>query len=141
MSAVERFGSWAPKILGISRFLFGTFFACHGAQKVFGVFGGMPPGVPKLLIWTAGPIELVGGVLIAIGLCTRITAFICSGQMAIAYFTGHAPHGFWPTVNGGELAIFYCWFFLYIAAQGPGAFALDNLIKRRPEKVEKPYVS
>src|SRR5207245_7325431 len=109
----------------------------HGAQKLFGVFGGMPPGIPAALIWTAGPIEFVGGLLIAVGLFSRITAFICSGQMAIAYFTGHAPHGFWPAVNGGEMAILYCWLFLYLAAAGPGAWALDRLrgappTRRRP---------
>ena len=69
-------------------------------------------------------------MLIAAGLFTRITAFICSGQMAIAYFTGHAPHGFWPIVNHGELAVLFCWLFLYIAAAGPGAFALDGLRTR-----------
>jgi len=130
MAISERFGAWAPRILAVARMIFGVLFACHGAQKVFNVFGGMPPGVPKALIWSAGPIELIGGVLIAIGLFTRIAAFICSGQMAIAYFTGHAPRGFWPTVNGGELAIFFCWFFLYLAAQGPGAWALDNLRRK-----------
>ena len=72
-------------------FLAGVMFACHGAQKLFGVFGGMPPGVPKALIWTAGPIEFFGGILIAIGLFTRSAAFLCSGLMAFAYFIGHAP--------------------------------------------------
>jgi putative oxidoreductase len=124
---IERFTSWAPKIFGAFRILAGVMFACHGAQKLFGVFGGMPPGVPKALIWTAGPLELFGGLLIAIGLFSRITGFILSGMMAVAYFTGHAPHGFWPTVNGGEPAILYCWLFLYIAANGPGAWAVDNL--------------
>jgi putative oxidoreductase len=131
MSIVDKFTMQAPRILGAFRIIAGILFACHGAQKLFGVFGGMPPGVPAALIWTAGPIELIGGTLIALGLFTRIAAFICSGQMAVAYFTGHAPHGFWPNVNGGEPAIFFCWLFLYIAAQGPGAWALDNLRKRK----------
>lgn len=124
---IERFGSWSPKIFGVFRILAGIMFACHGAQKLFGAFGGMPPGVPKALIWTAGPIELVGGILIAIGLFTRMTAFILSGFMAVAYFTGHAPNGFWPATNGGELAILYCWLFLFIAASGAGGLALDGL--------------
>ncbi len=132
MSMIESFRSQASRILGVTRILVGIMFACHGAQKLFGVFGGMPPGVPKALIWSAGPIELVGGALIAIGLFTRSAAFLTSGFMAFAYFIGHAPHGFWPVANGGELAILYCWLFLYIAAQGPGAWALDNLRAVRP---------
>jgi len=124
---IEKFRLQAPRILGVTRILVGIMFACHGAQKLFGAFGGIPPGVPKALIWSAGPIELVGGALIALGLFTRSTAFFTSGFMAFAYFIGHAPHGFWPAANGGELAIFYCWVFLYLAAQGPGAWALDGL--------------
>jgi len=124
---IERFGTWSPKIFGVFRILAGIMFACHGAQKLFGAFGGMPPGVPKALIWTAGPLEFVGGILIAIGLFTRVTAFILSGMMAVAYFTGHAPNGFWQAANGGELAILYCWLFLFIAANGAGGLALDGL--------------
>jgi putative oxidoreductase len=127
MTMIERFKAQAPRILAVTRFLAGIMFACHGAQKLFGAFGGLPPGVPKALIWSAGPIELVGGALIAIGLFTRSMAFLASGLMAFAYFIGHAHNGFWPATNGGELAIFYCWLFLYIAAQGPGAWALDSL--------------
>jgi putative oxidoreductase len=108
-------------------------FASHGAQKVLGVFGGIPAGAPAWVVWTAGPIELIGGVLIAIGLFTRPVAFLCSGLMAVAYFYGHARGGFWPKVNGGEMAVLYCWLFLYIAAAGPGAFALDHLIFRKRE--------
>ena len=117
----------AERIYALLRIVAGILFACHGAQMLFGAFGGMPPGVPKALIWTAGPLEFFGGLLIAIGLFSRITGFILSGMMAIAYFTGHAPHGFWPIVNGGEPAILYCWLFLYIAANGPGAWAVDNV--------------
>jgi putative oxidoreductase len=133
MSMIDGFKAQAPRILGLTRILAGIMFACHGAQKLFGVFGGMPPGVPKALIWSAGPIELVGGALIALGLFSRISAFICSGQMAFAYFIGHAAKGFWPGANGGEMAILYCWLFLYFAAQGPGAWALDNLRRTRPQ--------
>ncbi|HYC62004.1 MAG TPA: DoxX family protein [Thermoanaerobaculia bacterium] len=127
---IERFTSLAPHILGITRILAGIMFACHGAQKVLGVFGGMPPEAPKWIVWTAGPIEFVGGILIAIGLFARPVAFLSSGLMAAAYFKGHAFHGFLPKVNGGELAVLYCWLFLYIAAHGPGKFALDGLITR-----------
>lgn len=127
-----RFGAWAPRILSILRILAGVMFACHGAQKLLGAFGGMPPGVPMTAeIWVAGIVELVGGALIAIGLFTRTSAFIASGLMAVAYFKGHAGNGFFPKANGGEPAVLYCWLFLYIAAQGPGAWAIDNLFKRR----------
>jgi putative oxidoreductase len=127
MSIINRFSTIAPRILGATRLLAGILFACHGAQLVLGAFGGVPPGAPAGLIWTAGPIELVGGVLIAIGLFSRGAAFVSSGLMAVAYFIGHSTHGFWPINNGGEPAILYCWLFLYLAAQGPGAWALDNL--------------
>ena len=125
---VDRFTALAPRILGVQRIIAGALFACYGAQKLFGLFGGLPPGVPKPLIWTAGPIELIGGLLIMVGLFTRIASFLCSGQMAIAYFVGHAPHGFWPIVNHGEPAILFCWIFLYYAASGGGAFKLDSVL-------------
>ena len=123
--------TWAPRILAIFRILMGTMFACHGAQKLVGAFGGLPPGAGGWMLDTAGPIEFFGGILISAGLLTRFSAFICSGTMAVAYFHGHAAGGFWPKVNGGELAVIYCWFFLYLAAHGPGAWALDNLFRRR----------
>ena len=122
---------WASRGLGALRIIAGAMFACHGAQKIFGAFGGMPPGVPAGLTWTAGPIEFFGGVLIALGLFTRPIAFLCSGLMAFAYFIGHAKGGFFPKTNGGELAVLYCWLFLYISAAGPGAFALGNLRRGR----------
>lgn len=125
-----RFTTWAPGILGATRILAGTMFACHGAQKVLGAFGGMPPGTPNWIIWSAGPIELIGGMLIAVGLLARPAAFLASGTMAVAYFTGHALGGFFPKTNGGELAVLYCWLFLYIAAQGPGRWALDKLWRK-----------
>ena len=132
MNVVNRFHAFAPQILSIFRILAGVMFACHGAQKILGAFGGMPPGVEmNWEIWTAGIIELVGGTLIAIGLFTRSAAFLASGLMAVAYFKGHAAGGFFPKVNGGEPAVLYCWIFLYIAAQGPGAWAVDRLWRRR----------
>lgn len=131
---------WAPKILGIMRILTGIMFACHGAQKLFGAFGGSPAGrpPPAWIQYGAGSIEFFGGILIALGLFTRPVAFLASGTMAVAYFYGHARNGtlpmvIFPKVNGGEPAVMYCWLFLYIAAAGPGAFALDNLIFRRLE--------
>jgi putative oxidoreductase len=122
----------APQILGNARIGIGTLMACHGAQKVFGAFGGPPAGAPAWVVWTAGPIELIAGSLLAVGLGSRGAAFLLSGLMAFAYFLGHAGRGFWPILNGGELAIAYCWVTLYLAAQGPGAWALDNLRDRGP---------
>ena len=103
---------------------------------MFGAFGGMPPGpMPWYIDYLAAPIEFFGGILIAVGLLTRPVAFLASGLMAVAYFKGHAfgtgSFVFWPKTNQGELAVLYCWIFLYIAAAGPGAWALDNLWRRR----------
>ena len=128
---------FAPRILSIFRLLAGTMFACYGAQKLFGAFEAMPPGVPKWLIWIGGSLEFFGGILIAIGLFTRPVAFLLSGMMAIAYFTGHAPNGFWPKTNGGELAVLYCWLFLYLSAQGAGEWAVDTIIHSRSRSVER----
>ena len=123
---------YAPQILSVFRFIGGAMFACHGAQKIFGAFGGIPPGMaPWWVLWIAGPLEFFGGVLVAIGLFTRPVAFVLSGLMAVAYFWGHARNGFFPKVNQGEPAVLYCWLFLYLAAQGPGAWAIDNLIFRK----------
>jgi putative oxidoreductase len=127
MSLFTWLSASAPRILGLLRILSGTMFALHGAQKVLGLFGGVPAEAPALIIWTAGPIELVGGALIALGLFTRPSAFLSSGLMAFAYFIGHGSRGFLPITNGGELAVLYCWLFLYLAAHGPGAFSLDGL--------------
>jgi len=131
----DRLGTFAPHILGIMRILFGVMMASHGSQKMFGFFGAMPAEVPWYIDWIAGPLEFFGGILIAIGLFTRPVAFLMSGLMAAAYFHGHQGYKvFWPKVNGGELAVIYCWFSLYLAAQGPGAFALDNLWRRRKQQ-------
>lgn len=124
---------FASEILGITRVLVGVLLVCHGAQKVFGAFGGPPAGTPAFVVWVAGLIELIGGALLAAGLLARGTAFLTSGLMAFAYFMAHAGRGFWPIQNGGELAIAYCWLTLYLAAHGPGAWALDNLRARREE--------
>lgn len=129
----KRLERFAPEILGATRILIGTLLACHGAQKVLGAFGGAPAGAPAAILWIAGPIELVGGALMAIGLFSRGAAFLMSGLMAAAYFMAHAPQGFWPILNGGELAIAYSWLSLYLAARGPGAWALD---KRRAARDE-----
>lgn len=133
----NRLSTWAPQILGITRILAGAIFICSGALKLFGAFGGMPPGmqIPWYIYWIAGPIEFFGGILLMIGLFTRPVAFLSSGLMAAAYFKGHAfgtgSFVFWPILNHGETALLLCWLWLYIAAAGPGAFAVDNLWRRK----------
>jgi putative oxidoreductase len=103
----------------------GLLFAQHGAQKLFGVLGGTQQlGNPLLLV--AGVVELVGGLLVAIGLFASIAAFVASGQMAVAYFTAHAPRGFWPVENKGELAALYCFVFLFVASRGAGKWSVDG---------------
>jgi len=122
----------APYLYALMRIIIGVLFACHGAQKLFGVLGGVgeQPGATVALfslMGLAGVIELVGGLLIAIGCFTRVAAFITSGHMAAAYFMAHAPRGFWPLQNDGELPVVYCFVFLYIAAQGAGIWSIDRL--------------
>ena len=105
------------------RVVAGLLFAQHGAQKLFGALGGQ--GVPLFSIFgLAGVIELGGGVMIALGVFAGWAAFVCAGEMAVAYFWKHAPGGIWPVVNRGELAVMYCFVFLYIAARGGGRWEL-----------------
>jgi putative oxidoreductase len=108
------------------RLIIGILFACHGAQKLFGAFGG-PGARGDATMLVAGVVELAAGVLVALGLFTRIAAFLASGEMAVAYFTAHAPRGFWPIENGGELAVVYCFALLMVAAWGGGEFSLDRI--------------
>jgi putative oxidoreductase len=118
--------AWEGTIYGVMRILVGLLFMQHGLQKSFGLFGGVPAEAPAFVVYIAGGIELVGGLLVAVGFQTVIAAFLCSGLMAAAYFMGHAMKGFFPIENQGELAILYCWIFLFIAAHGPGKFSLDG---------------
>lgn len=108
------------------RIVAGAAFAQHGAQKLFGVFGDDAPVEWLSLMGLAGAIELCGGVLVAAGLLTRYAAFVSSGLMAAAYFMAHARRGFWPIENGGELAMLFCFLFLYIATRGSGPLSLDR---------------
>jgi putative oxidoreductase len=104
-------------------------FAQHGAQKLFGVLGGQKVSGNALMM-AAGVIEFVGGIMIALGLLTGIAAFLASGEMAVAYFKAHAPQGFWPIQNQGELAALYCFVFLFMAAYGSGSISLDRAFRR-----------
>jgi putative oxidoreductase len=125
--------AWAPRVLSILRIVAGLLLLQHGAQKIL----GFPPGgqgggidLSTLPGWS-GPIELIGGVLIILGLFTRPTAFILSGFTAVAYWMVHAPQGPYPIGNGGELAALYCFVFFYLIFAGPGSWALDNMIGGR----------
>jgi putative oxidoreductase len=122
-------GRFSGPIYALLRFVAGVLFACHGAQKLFGAFGGqVMTGNPLMLV--AGIIEFGGGLLIALGLLASYAAFIASGMMAAAYFMAHASGGFWPIVNKGELAVVYCFLFLYVAARGSGEYSLDAMMRK-----------
>ena len=120
----------SPHIYSIMRVVVGFLFACHGVQKLFGVLGGTANPVFSLM-GLAGIIEFVGGLLVMLGFLTHIAAFITSGQMAAAYFIAHFPQGFWPIQNSGELAVLYCFVFLYMAVRGAGNWSMDTLLSRR----------
>lgn len=117
-------GRFAPQLYALMRIVVGLLFACHGAQKLFGLFGPQMPLMSKFGI--AGVIEFFGGLMIAIGFFTGWVAFIASGEMAYVYYTQHFPKGNVPIQNGGELAVLYCFVFLYIAARGVGALGIDR---------------
>ena len=111
--------------LSLLRAVSGFTFSLHGFQKIFGLLGGK--AAPFLgFMWFAGILELAGGLLLVVGLFTRPVAFILSGQMAVGYFMAHAPKGFWPILNGGELAAIYSFLFLYLASAGPGSWSVDR---------------
>src|SRR5688572_23601227 len=124
-------GRFAPYCYAALRIIAGLMFAMHGSQKLFGVPGGGPTVRLASQLGAAGIIEFGCGVLIAIGLLTRPAAFLASGLMAFAYFIGHAPRGYLPTLNQGELAVLYCFLFLYISATGAGVWSVDGHSRRR----------
>ena len=117
-------------IYSAARAVAGFLFLAHGAQKLFGALGAEQSVAPLSMPGIAGLLELVGGTLIMVGLYTPLVAFVCSGEMAAAYFIAHAPRGFWPIVNQGELAVLYCFVFLYFASRGAGPLSLDRLLGR-----------
>lgn len=132
MATSQTLESYGRSIL---RIVAGFTFSLHGLQKLFGLFGGMGPkgGTAQLfsLPWVAGVLEAFGGILILLGLFTVPVAFVLSGEMAVGYFMFHFPRGFWPIKNGGELAVLYCFIFLYIFVAGPGPLSLDALIRKK----------
>jgi putative oxidoreductase len=120
---------WLPQIMSLFRIIVGLLFLEHGLAKLLHF-----PHVPMYdaiavgsMPWIAGVLELIGGLLVTVGLFTRVTAFVLSGEMAVAYFMAHAPQGFFPILNMGELAIIYCFAFLYLAAAGAGPWSVDRL--------------
>jgi putative oxidoreductase len=123
-------GQYSLYLYAIMRIVVGFLYACHGAQKLFGVLGGYGPdgGTAPLfsLMGLAGVIEFFGGLCIMLGWLTGYVAFIASGEMAAAYFMAHYPRGFWPIENNGELAALYCFVFLYMASVGAGVWSIDR---------------
>lgn len=130
----RRWTTFGPQFRALLRMVSGGMFLLAGTSKLFAFPVGMPGGATALFpsqIWIGALLEVVGGALILVGLFTRPTAFVLSGEMAVAYFQFHAPGGFWPTVNGGVPAVLYCFLFLYLSAAGAGAWSLDAL-RHRP---------
>ena len=134
MNLRDTAAAWTPQAQGLLRIVIGYLVLSHGTAKLLGM-----PHVAMFdnlqaftLIWFAGAIELVGGALFLVGLCTRAAAFILSGEMAFAYFIGHASKGhvLVPSLNGGELAVVYCFLFLFFAAAGAGAWSVDAALHR-----------
>ncbi|SCB29726.1 DoxX family protein [Rhizobium hainanense] len=128
---------WTPHVLAIMRIVTALLFLEHATMKFF-QFPAAIPGVtyplPAIML-AAGAIEIVTGLLITVGLFTRIAAFIASGEMAAAYWMAHAPQGFWPALNMGEAAIMFCFIFLFIAFAGAGSWALDNVLRPSSKQI------
>jgi len=126
---MKELAKYERQAYALLRIVAGFMFSFHGAQKVLGVLAEMQPAIGSQ-IWIGGVIELIGGLAIMLGLRTRLAAFICSGEMAVAYFQFHwkfqTGAGFFPIVNKGELAVLYCFVFLLIACKGAGIWSLDK---------------
>lgn len=125
---------WSPRVLSILRIITALLFMEHGLMKIAHFPAeqpGLPNPLPPLLI-AAAIIEVAGGLMLTIGLFTRIVAFVCAGEMAAAYFMAHLPKSVWPAVNGGDLAIMFCFVFLYLVFAGPGEWSLDAQLRKAP---------
>lgn len=126
--------AWSPQALAILRIMAALLFIEHGLMKLIH-FPAPQPGAPTPLppfLLAAAIIEVVGGVLIVLGLLTRLAAFICSGEIAVGYFMVHAPKSFWPALNGGDAAILFSFIFFYLIFAGGGAWTLDAAIRKSP---------
>jgi putative oxidoreductase len=121
---------WAPYLLSVARFVLGALFIQHGLEKLWGFAGGRIDHDFTSIHGFAGLLEFPGGLLLMLGLFTRPTAFILSGEMAVAYFRSWAPRGFWPITNGGEFSTILAFAFLWLVVAGPGPWSLDALIQK-----------
>jgi putative oxidoreductase len=134
-SLAERWRLWAPYLLSVLRIVVAFLFMQFGTAKLFGLPAPIMPGGGTAPITSlpgfAGALEAFGGALVLLGLFTRPVAFILSGEMAVAYFMGHAPNGFWPVINQGTPAVLFCFMFLYLSSAGAGPWSLDALRGRR----------
>ncbi|MDH0615732.1 MULTISPECIES: DoxX family protein [unclassified Agrobacterium] len=126
MATLDSLSRYRPQALGALRIMTALLFIAHGTQKLFGFPTSQMDGSLPTMLLAAALLELVGGILVLVGLFTRPVAFILSGQMAVAYFMAHAPSNFFPALNGGDAAILFCFIFLYLVFAGPGAFSVDE---------------
>jgi putative oxidoreductase len=128
-SGLSRFN---PYLLSVLRLVAACVYVAHGTQKMFGVPGHPfhAPVFAATMMGAAGVLETIGGSLLLLGLFTRPVAFVLSGQMAVAYFTQHLPNGSWPILNGGELAVLFCFLWLFFCVAGPGPISIDRLLGR-----------
>ena len=133
MNSTIFISKYEPQIYAVLRFVAGFLFLWHGSQKLFD-FPATGHEIPAYIMFTAGPIEFFGGLLIMIGLWTPWVAIICSGEMAFAYWSVHGLHAVLPVKNGGELAIIFCFAFLFIAARGSGILSIDQFLEKRKQK-------
>ncbi len=131
MNIQETAERYAPYVLSIVRIVAALLFLEHGTSRLFGWPSPMPSPALFSMYWFAGAIELVGGILLTVGLFTRCAAFVMSGEMAFAYFISHAPNSFFPILNRGDASILYCFIFLYIAFAGGGPWSLDAMLRGR----------
>ena len=127
---MKSLSSYNSQGYALMRIVVGFLFLWHGSAKLFGFPSAMPPGIPAFITYIAGPIELIGGALVMIGLYTRWSAFLASGLMAFAYWMAHGTKDVLPIQNGGELAALYCFVFLFISTQGSGIWNVDAAQKR-----------
>jgi putative oxidoreductase len=125
MNSLSRY---ADTVFCLLRLIVGLMFACHGGQKLLGFPPGGHGGEMDTLSLIGAWIELVGGFMVALGFLTRVAAFLTSGQMAVGYFMAHAQGGWFPIQNHGELAVLYCWVFLFVFFHGPGSWSIDALL-------------